>query len=118
MGRIRVRSFNILLDRVRSRLSNWKTKLLSHDGKDILLKFVIQVIPTYCMGIFKIPRAILQEINLLMQGFWQGQKDRERKIHWTNWQLMSKTKLNGGLGFKDLEDFILAMLGKQFFRLI
>lgn len=52
----------------------WK-KLLSRAGKEILLKCVIQVIPTYLIVVYKIPNCIIQKIHLAMVRFWWGSSD-------------------------------------------
>ncbi|KAJ0075024.1 hypothetical protein Patl1_34399 [Pistacia atlantica] len=56
IGRDRTRDFKHILERVRGKLSNWKMKYLSQAGKETLLKDVIQALPTYSMGVFKIPK--------------------------------------------------------------
>jgi hypothetical protein len=66
---------------VRRRVTDWKTKLLSQAGKEILLKAMVQAIPTYSMSIFLIPKELCKEINKMMQKFWWGNKC-EKKIHW------------------------------------
>lgn len=39
-------------------------------------------------------------------------------MHWKSWGDLSRPKDKGGLGFKDLEDFNITLLGKQLWRVI
>jgi len=48
------------------RLHKWKVKFLSQAGKEILLKDVIQAVPTSSMSIFQLPIGFCKEINGLM----------------------------------------------------
>lgn len=49
-----------------------------------------------------------------MNSFWWGSKDNQKKgIRWLSWTNMSMSKGAGGLGFRDLHGFNLALLGKH-----
>jgi hypothetical protein len=94
-------------------LNGWKDKFLSHAGKEILLKAVIQAIPTYTMSAFQLPKTLCKEINFLMSKFWWGFKENTSKIAWMNWKRLGKNRESGGLGYRELEAFNLALLAKQ-----
>jgi len=69
-GRSRMSSFNSIKGRIWTKLNGWKEKLLTHAGKEILLKTVIQAIPIYTMSVFRLPKTLIKEINALMSKFW------------------------------------------------
>lgn len=55
---------------------------LSLAGKEVLIKSVIQAIPTYTMAYFKIPLGLYHYIESLVKKFFWGQRGDHRKIHW------------------------------------
>ncbi|XP_059458272.1 uncharacterized protein LOC132187855 [Corylus avellana] len=66
IGKSRLRAFEGLKGRVLDKVHGWKEKFLSQVGKEVLLKAVVQVIPTYTMSVFQLPKFLCREINSMM----------------------------------------------------
>lgn len=52
VGWSKINAFKGIVDRVKKRLKNWKYKFLSSARKEILIKSILQSIPTYSMSVF------------------------------------------------------------------
>jgi hypothetical protein len=113
MGRTKMQDFNFMMDRVWNKLKGWKEMNLSFAGRSVLISAVIQAILTYMMSCFLIPKGICYKIESSICKFWWGSKDSNHKIHWKAKAELFKPKFNGGLGFRYMHLFNLAMLAKQ-----
>jgi hypothetical protein len=47
-----MKEFKHIIDWVEKRLQDWKLKFLSQAGNEVLLKAMVQAIPTYNMSVF------------------------------------------------------------------
>ena len=100
VGRNKKASLNFIKERIWNRFQGWKEKLLSQAGREVLLKVVVQAIPTFVMGCFKLPSGLLNDIEMMIRKFWWGQRGDQLKIHLKNWETLCKPKVLGGWALK------------------
>ncbi|KAK3205077.1 hypothetical protein Dsin_019123 [Dipteronia sinensis] len=67
--------FAEIKERVWNKLKRWNTSLFLAGGKKILIKVVIQAIPTYAMSLFMLSKGLILDIHSLWARFWWGGTD-------------------------------------------
>nr|GEW80103.1 reverse transcriptase domain-containing protein [Tanacetum cinerariifolium] len=85
--KIGVKECKPLVDKVRSRFSNWKNKSLSYAGRLQLIASVLSSMQIFWTAVFLLPKQVIYDIERLLKGFlWcQGELTRGKaKVSWNS----------------------------------
>ncbi|KAL9674851.1 hypothetical protein QQ045_003050 [Rhodiola kirilowii] len=66
VGQKKTETFKCITEKVWKRINDWKNKLLSMAGKEVLIQAVLQVIPVYMMLVYRFPQKTLDDIAKLI----------------------------------------------------
>lgn len=69
-GRSKKEALGYLRERIRDKIQSWRNRLLNQAGKEVLMKAVVTVIPSYVMNVFKFPLTWCSEINVMIARLW------------------------------------------------
>lgn len=119
IGRNKRGILGFIKDRIMDRMQSWTNRFLTKAGREILLKNVIQAIPLHAMSLFLLPKTLIIELERAMNAFWwKGECTNRRGINWREWSYMTNPRSFGGLNFRKLREFNLAMISKQTWRIL
>ena len=118
VGRITSGTFAHIGDRARGKMQGWSERLLACAGRDALMKSVVQALPTYSMTTFLLNKKVCKSITSPMaKFFWSSSLDK-KAMHWVAWDKLATPKCKGGMGYRDMHLFNLALLGKHGWRFL
>ncbi|XP_021975310.1 uncharacterized protein LOC110870437 [Helianthus annuus] len=112
----RISNWDSVVDVFKKRLSSWKASVVSIAGSVILIKLVLESLPSCYFLLYKAPVTVINKLEVIIKRFLWGRCDEKNKIHWVAWDRVTKSIKDGGLGLSKLEDNNYAMLLKWLWR--
>ena len=81
-GRLTEQQFITIVERSRGRVQGWCERLLYYVAKEVLLKAVIQALPTFSMSCFKLTKGLCKKLMVVMVKYWWVGSFDKRGMHW------------------------------------
>ncbi|GJS26095.1 hypothetical protein Tco_0486715 [Tanacetum coccineum] len=117
-SRLVFRDCKELVDRIRSRINDWKNKSLSAAGRLQLVRSVLGSMHVYWASVFILPSRILLDIEQLMRGFLWCHGEMKKGRAKVAWEVVCLPKNEGGLGVRRLDLFNKALMVPHIWNLI
>ncbi|XP_062089229.1 uncharacterized protein LOC133795785 [Humulus lupulus] len=102
-----------LVDKMISRIRIWSSRNLSYAGRIVLINSVLLTINSYWSQLVILPNLVIQRINQVCRAYlWKcsGLLNGPGNVSWKD---VCRTKVDGGLGFKDIALWNLCAMGKH-----
>jgi len=94
IGRSKHATFKFIKDRILNKINSWSSRCLSQAEREVLIKSVLQSIPSYVMSVSLLPRSLINEIEKMLNSFWWGHNSaNSRGLHWLSWERLSVPKV-------------------------
>jgi hypothetical protein len=113
IGRKKKDTFSYIKDRIWKLINSWRGQALSKAEMEVMIKPVLQAIPSYVMNIYILPDSTIKEIERMINSFWWECGVDNKGIRWMAWDRLAYPKVMGGMKFRDFHNFNLAMVAKQ-----
>lgn len=96
-----------MVKKIRTNLSKWKCTSLNKQGRSVLIKSTLNNLPVYWWSLFKTPKGIIKEIDLIRRQFFWGEIQEgnitTKKLHTLRWDTLCLPKITGGLGLMNTQ---------------
>lgn len=89
------KAFDYLIDRFEKRLNHWKSNFLSHAGRLVLIKSVLESLPIYAMGTIIIPNHVITKLTAIVKNFFWGGRHDKRSMAYVAWDAITTPKERG-----------------------
>lgn len=87
------------MDKIRAKLSSWKSKICSMIGRATLVSSILSSIPNFYIHAMWLRTSIHREIDRISRNFLWGSVDNQHKLHLINQVMICQPKNQRGLGF-------------------
>ncbi|XP_026408996.1 uncharacterized protein LOC113304150 [Papaver somniferum] len=111
LGHSKQESFKCIKENFERKFSTWSSTSLSQAGRGTMIKHVLNSVPIYQMGTFKLPNNILQQLTAIESKFFWAYNNNKGSNP-IAWMHVCKTKDQGVLAFRHLEKLNFALLTK------
>lgn len=111
-------TYSFILEKMREKLSSWKSASLSFAGWVTLAQSSLASIPGYTMQTTPLPISVIEEAERICRDFIWGSSPSARKCHLISWSQICKPKDEGGLGFRNLRVLNDAYMMKNAWNLV
>ncbi|KAL2922219.1 LINE-1 retrotransposable element ORF2 protein [Bienertia sinuspersici] len=103
----------VLLDKMSSRIRTRSSRHLSFAARSVLVNSVLMAVHSYWAHVFLLPKSVIDGIEKICRSFlWYGTSFSTNPGA-IKWEDVCKRKKDGGLGFRNIGLWNIAMLGKH-----
>ncbi|GLT29941.1 hypothetical protein SLA2020_047710 [Shorea laevis] len=117
-GRNSAALYKYIIEKMQLKLASWKQTTLSLAGRRILIQSVTSSIPAYTMQIVLLPHSTCDAIDKMNKNFLWGTETGNSRPHLVSWEVVCRSKDQGGLGLRAVRDNNRALVAKLGWRIL
>lgn len=100
IGKSMKATFYFVKERMWRKINSLSGKFLSKAGCEVMVKALLQAIPTYVMSAYLLPQSTIDKIQHMMNSYWWGTNGMGMKL--LKWERLIVRKDQGSMNFRNL----------------